>query len=313
MLNLTKTLNWLKNGIKTEDKILIYFDWNFGPSNKLTDMLLSRNQYDEKYKFRVTYNSQNADYFIVFNKSKKSYAFEKAIWFGTEPSFSKHTDPEYIIRNFKYIFYHNLSVFDGLNTSKNILIESPIWLPWYTEINLLDIMTLNPVKTGKISFIVSGLKGLSEKGALYNERLNFLDKILESNLNIDIYGRGLDLNDRRYKGSLVDKYDGLMPYEFSITIENFREKNYLSEKFYDAINCKTVPVYFGCTNVNEIENPKGFISLKNLDDITPIEDIVNSNYDYRDFAKKLEEIKIERLNNDFFRRLNNVFQNINRS
>ena len=294
---------------RRDDKIRLNFSWNFSDSNKFTDMLLARNTYDEKYQFRVVYGKK-ADYHVVFNRTNDRVRFDKSIWFGTEPSFSKHTDIDYILNNFKYIIYHDLSVFKNRRNYGNCFFEMPMWLPWYTERNKLEIISLNPVKEKKISFVVSGLSGLRDKGAIYDLRLNFLQQILDLDLDVDIYGRGLELNDPRYKGPIIDKYDALLPYKFTIAIENSVEKNYLSEKFYDAVNCKTVPIYFGCPNVDDIVGINNFIKLVDLNDITPILKICNGTIKYDSYIEQIEKVKFTRLKHDLFSMLNDVLSTL---
>jgi len=107
---------------------------------------------------------------------------------------------------------------------------------------------------------------------IYDKRLQLVERILDSDLDIDIYGRGLHLDDRRVKGPLEHKYSGLLPYEYSIAIENSREKNYVTEKFVDCVLCNTVPLYCGAPNIDEIYDPRYFLQL-DLDSPSIITDI----------------------------------------
>jgi len=93
----------------------------------------------------------------------------------------------------------------------------------------------------------------------YSIRENLLVKILNSDLDIDIYGLGWNINDSRYKGAPALKKDALKDYKYSICIENSCEDLYLSEKFFDVFLNNCVPVYYGCTTVKNVYNEKGFI------------------------------------------------------
>jgi hypothetical protein len=287
-------------------KKYVRFNWNFSDEESFMDMLLERNVYSKSYDFRITYN-QKCDFFICFNKFSGSTNFNNSIWFGTEPSFSKHFDPNYISKNFKYIVYHDTSKFEGYVNSNNILFEKPIWLPWYTEKNSLEIWNLDTTsKNRKCSFIVSGLKGCDENQDLYNYRLALMQAVLDSDLDIDIYGRGHGcILDQRFKGELIDKYDGLLPYQFTIAIENCREKNYVSEKFYDPINCATIPIYWGAPNVEDFMDQGAFISLNGSLDPGYLEDILK-NTRYADYCEPLLNVKKKRLLEDFFWMFNNL-------
>jgi len=55
---------------------------------------------------------------------------------------------------------------------------------------------------------------------------------------------------------------------FSICIENSSNKSYHTEKIIDAFLSKTVPVYWGCPNLEELGyDPEGFIYCKNENEI----------------------------------------------
>ena len=55
---------------------------------------------------------------------------------------------------------------------------------------------------------------------------------------------------------------------FSICIENSTNKGYHTEKIVDAFLSKTIPIYWGCTNLEELGyDPNGFIYCENEDEI----------------------------------------------
>lgn len=69
--------------------------------------------------------------------------------------------------------------------------------------------------------------------------------------------------------------DGILPNDdkmnifnskFSIVIENSKEKNYFSEKLIDCLLTKTIPIYWGCPNIEEYFDISGFITFKNQND-----------------------------------------------
>tara|TARA_R110000868_G_scaffold405811_1_gene685637 strand:+ start:3329 stop:4276 length:948 start_codon:yes stop_codon:yes gene_type:complete len=82
------------------------------------------------------------------------------------------------------------------------------------------------------------------------------------------------------------KHDGILPNndkmelfksKFSIIIENSQEKNYFSEKLIDCLLTKTIPIYWGCPNIEEYFNGDGFIFIN----------------DESDFLQKVNSINIE--------------------
>ena len=78
-----------------------------------------------------------------------------------------------------------------------------------------------------------------------------LIKNLETNLDIHIYGRGCEEygNDERIKGRFEDKE----PYEnylYHIVIENESQEHYISEKILNCYSYDTIPIYWGCKNID---------------------------------------------------------------
>jgi hypothetical protein len=114
----------------------------------------------------------------------------------------------------------------------------------------------------KLSFFVANHYALAgapqhpDSNYLIKEKL--LKKILESDLNCDIYGRGWDIQDSRYKGAPALKVDGLRDYKYSIAIDNAREKYYLSEKLFDCFLNNCVPIYYGCSTAHEAYDSRSF-------------------------------------------------------
>jgi len=106
-----------------------------------------------------------------------------------------------------------------------------------------------PTKNRKISMMVSEKN--KQQGHKYRHEL--INKILETDLPIDIYGRGCMyynyLGDPRVKGEFkeMEPYEN---YEFHICVENFQSNHYFSEKITNALLCGTTPIYQGCCNID---------------------------------------------------------------
>ena len=54
---------------------------------------------------------------------------------------------------------------------------------------------------------------------------------------------------------------------FHICIEGHKKRDQYSEKLVDALITKTIPIYYGCINVDEYFNPKGIIQVNSASDI----------------------------------------------
>lgn len=68
-------------------------------------------------------------------------------------------------------------------------------------------------------------------------------------------------------GAHPDKGEGLLPYMFSVAMENCRVPFYYSEKITDCFATGTVPVYWGSDAIGEIFDTDGILSLD--DDFDP--------------------------------------------
>lgn len=157
-------------------------------------------------------------------------------------------------------------------------------------------------KTKNISCIVSNLQRTDFiPECLYNKRIKMVDALIQSSTRIDIFGRECDkLN---CVGGLPRKIEGLKPYKFSIGVENSREKNYISEKFYDCILTNTIPIYYGATNIKDVFPENGYFvieDIENTEEILQLLQYINDNAEtlYQTMLPELKKIK-DRFFNEF--------------
>jgi hypothetical protein len=55
--------------------------------------------------------------------------------------------------------------------------------------------------------------------------------------------------------------------QYGIAIENFSHRGYFTEKILDCFLMKTVPIYWGCSNIGDYFNTNGIIQFENVDDL----------------------------------------------
>ena len=121
------------------------------------------------------------------------------------------------------------------------------------------------VNKPKLISIMVSQKGYAP-GHEYRHKL--VQRILQTNLPIDIWGRGCFMYERtgdpRLKGNF-NMYEPYVGYKFHIAIENFQTNYYFSEKIINPLLLGTVPVYLGCKNI-DIFCPDQYVKLTgNLD------------------------------------------------
>ena len=76
----------------------------------------------------------------------------------------------------------------------------------------------------------------------------------------------VDLLGRAYR-PLGRKEEGLVPYRYSVVIENCREEGYFTEKLVDCLLCGALPIYWGAPDIARYFDPDGLIECRSYDDI----------------------------------------------
>lgn len=158
----------------------------------------------------------------------------------------------------------------------------------FDEVNDMQAMS----KTKNISMITSALRMMPG----HNHRMNFVEAMKERfGDKIDLFGRGIKPVDT--------KYEALKDYRFAICIENSNIPHYWTEKFADPILSYTVPIYFGCTNINDYFDPCSYIAIdisdteKALDTLQHILDNAASIYEeHLPYVKEARRKLIEEYN-----------------
>ena len=249
---------------------------------------------DRLWDFVVVYEDIDIEQTISFKKGG-------LLFFSGEPPFVKVYS-----RDFLHQFNHIISSHSNKRNTP-FYHKTQQSLPWYfgygfkeKTINYsyeqLEKMVAFP-KTKKISFITSDREYLPGHAS----RLNLLKEIQKRyNKEIDFFGKGIK--------EIDDKAEGLLPYQFSICIENSNIEDYWSEKIADAFLGFTVPVYFGCKNIDLYFPNKSYIPLniKNSTSVFAIIDklLANSDNIYQEYLPGVIEAR-KRLIYKY-----NVFQSI---
>ncbi|MBU9698223.1 hypothetical protein GU927_010240 [Rhodobacteraceae bacterium HSP-20] len=110
-------------------------------------------------------------------------------------------------------------------------------------------------KTRHLSVIASAKRDLEG----HRLRHTIIAALRERCIAADILGRGY--------APFGQKEDGLAPYQYSIIIENVREKSYFTEKLVDALLCRTIPIYWGAPDIDCYFDPAGMIIVTSADEI----------------------------------------------
>jgi hypothetical protein len=111
-------------------------------------------------------------------------------------------------------------------------------------------------------------------------RHKLINQLKLANIYIDILGRGYQPYDQ--------DHEGLLPYKYSMVIENAKEDNYFTEKIVNCLLCRTVPIYWGCSDISEYFDTSNWLIFDTVDEgidlikkarfQTPDETLIEKNY-----------------------------------
>ena len=140
-------------------------------------------------------------------------------------------------------------------------------LPWHVDMTYDVLKNLSPPSKNLIMSWITSNKTMI---AGHKKRMNFLRSLQDSDLGFDLFGRGFNPIDNKYKG--------LGSYRYSLAIENYSQPHYWTEKVADCFLSWTMPIYYGCTNLSDYFPEESFLQI-DIDDpgvIDQIKDIVRS-------------------------------------
>ena len=135
----------------------------------------------------------------------------------------------------------------------------PFYVPWRLGPDLLsktgeDPEKLLAAKTGFCSFMASTNHPWKNR-----KRLKLFQKVMRYK-KVDSGGRFMNNIGRTIAPGEKAKLDFLRRYKFHLTFENISREGYTTEKIYDAMAARTVPIYWGNPRIAEEFNPRSFIN-----------------------------------------------------
>ena len=104
-------------------------------------------------------------------------------------------------------------------------------------------------------------------------KIGFCDKI-------DLFGTGT-------KTPLTNKSSGCVDYMFQIAVENEQSKNYFTEKLLDCFATGCIPIYWGCSNLEDFFDTRGILTFNTSKELV---DTLNS-LDEQKYHSMLEYAK----------------------
>lgn len=255
---------------------MIYINVLTHLKQKLFEKQLPKDLYNQGFVFEI--NSKKDiiwDLVIVYEDIDEPWCIKckknGLLFISGEPPMVK-VYSEKFLNQFDYV----ISAHPEIKHHKSFLIQQS--LPWYFGYDFMN-NSINhsfddlekmpiPFKNKNISFITSSRTFLPG----HHARLRFCEELQKRFADyIDFYGKGFC--------PVNDKAEAIIPYHFSICIENSNIDNYWTEKIADAFLGYSIPIYYGCKNIHSYFSEKSFIPI-NIEDkntsFTTIENIIQN-------------------------------------
>jgi hypothetical protein len=131
-------------------------------------------------------------------------------------------------------------------------------------------------KNHKKEFKIAHLRGNLLKSYGHQMRWEILDRkneIKTPTKFFDVYGDRYNIERAR-----IDKEEVFGDSMFGVAIENFSHRGFFTEKILDCFLLKTIPIYWGCSDINNFFNTEGIITFGNVDDFIYITNNLDENY-----------------------------------
>lgn len=162
------------------------------------------------------------------------------------------------LKQFSYVLTPNQKI-KGTNTIYRCFGQFWTMDKSYDEISSLKC----PVtKLDKLSAVIS----TKTMTLGHKNRLNFVRALkAELNESFDWFGKGVR--------EVEDKWEAISPYKYHLVFENGKWPDYWTEKLTDAFMGFSMPIYVGCTNLEDYFSPKSYVSLNDIDPCVAAEQI----------------------------------------
>lgn len=89
----------------------------------------------------------------------------------------------------------------------------------------------------------------------------------------DVYGDRSNIEDARLGKEFI-----FGDSQFGVVIENTSHRGYFTEKILDCFLLKTIPIYWGCSNIGDYFDIDGIITFNNIDDLVYKTNQLNESY-----------------------------------
>ena len=148
---------------------------------------------------------------------------------------------------------------------------------------------LNPHQYGQQyekEFKIAHLRGALLKSYGHQIRHDIFNRVNEIKTPTKFYSTYGDRYNLEQAGK--DKVEIFGDSQFGVAIENFSHRGWFSEKILDCFLLKTIPIYWGSSNISDFFNEEGIIKFGEADDFIYIANQLTDKY-YESKKEAIEE------------------------
>lgn len=156
---------------------------------------------------------------------------------------------------YNYLFTHNQDLLDTLPGKSFVMPLASTWIKNYKF----------PDKKFEVSTLVGG-KRMAD-GHLLRQKLWFKEDRITVPKKFFLSGNFGGIENYKNNPILGQDKAPLFDSQFHICIENTKRRNWFTEKLIDCLQTKTVPIYYGCPNIGDWFDTRGFIIVNDLNEI----------------------------------------------
>ncbi len=274
---------------KPYEKKFIKMCGNFATNMEIIDEFSIMNENINQFKNIILTPFDKADNYIIINKPKLNHEFyepSKTIVYQMEP-WIYDNNMSWGVKSWKEWATPSENIYLKVFSHKSELnnVQWKIQVPNENEVKIVN-------KLDKVISILS----YKYFDVGHKKRVDYI-KYCEKNDNnvIDIYGYENYHKLKNYIGPLQDDKQELelIKYKYTLSIENNSERNYATEKIWEALLCECLPFYWGCPNLEDYIDPRAFIRL-DMNDFNKSKMIIENAINENMWEQRIEYIRQEK-------------------
>jgi hypothetical protein len=229
---------------------------------------------------------------LDFRKVKLADDVDKVVFFNINPKVAKKYDLSKFPRDKLVLFMwepktvlqqmylpHIQRCFSRIYTWNDALIDAKTYFKFHYPVFREMSAELAAFEEKKLcTLIASNLKS-RYKHELYSEReavIDYFEAVGEE--GFEFYGRKWDSSQHKsYRGAVDDKIAVMKQYKFTICYENTKgAPGYITEKIFDCFAARSIPIYWGASNIADYIPADCFIDRKKFANMHELHDFMKA-------------------------------------